>query len=180
MCPAFWRGAEPLALMGTVDREPDQAHGVAMPLDPGKVSLDPSIDRRRHHTFYPSLPGLPGCSSRHRHGPEVLLTHHHRPADTRHLVGQGDSRHFAMLGLEQLRQLWVLSGALAVQHRHGAVHQQTAQITVAPLADRAKLRLAARAVLPGRQAQRGGEVAPTPEYGRVDHCGRHGARQIGP
>jgi len=32
----------------------DQAHGVAMPLGPAKVSLDPSIDRRCHHASSPS------------------------------------------------------------------------------------------------------------------------------
>lgn len=39
---------------GSRGSRPDQAHGVALPLDPRKVALDPSVDRRCHHASSPS------------------------------------------------------------------------------------------------------------------------------
>jgi hypothetical protein len=39
---------------GNRGSRPDQTHGVALPLDPKKVALDPSIDRRCHHASSPS------------------------------------------------------------------------------------------------------------------------------
>jgi hypothetical protein len=39
---------------GNRGSRPDQTHGVALPLDPKQVALDPSIDRRCHHASSPS------------------------------------------------------------------------------------------------------------------------------
>ncbi len=65
-----------------------------------------------------------------------LLAHHHRPTDARHLVGERAGGELALLGCEQFDQPGILLGSLAAQHRHGAVDEQSAQVTVAALADR--------------------------------------------
>ncbi len=39
---------------GNRGSRPDQTHGVALPLDPKQVALDPSVDRRCHHASSPS------------------------------------------------------------------------------------------------------------------------------
>src|SRR4029434_10116386 len=39
---------------GNRGSRPDQTHGVASPLDPKQVALDPSIDRGYHHVSSPS------------------------------------------------------------------------------------------------------------------------------
>src|SRR5438128_8440387 len=70
---------------------------------------------------------------------EVLLPHHHRPTDARHLVGERAGGDLALLGLQQFDQPGILRGLLAAQHRHRAVDQQPAQIAVAALADRTEL-----------------------------------------
>src|SRR6266446_4363856 len=89
---------------------------------------------------------------------KVLLPHHHRSADARHLVGERAGGDLALLGLEQFDQPGIRLGLLAAQHRHRAVDQQPAQIAVAALADRTELDFSSRAVLPWYEAERGGEV----------------------
>ena len=46
----------------------------------------------------------------------VLLAHHHRPTDARHLVGERAGGDLALLGLQQFDQPGILLGALAGQH----------------------------------------------------------------
>src|SRR5471032_2021815 len=166
MCPACWRGFEPQALMGTVDRDLIKPAGSRCPLTRQR---SPSIRRLTDDAitcFHPRKPPGPsgaGRSGRRRRDPEALLADHQRPADTCHLVGQGNRRQLARLAFEQPDQPRVLLGSLAAQDRHRAIHQQPAQIAVAALADRAKFYLAARAVLSGHQAERRGEVSPAAE-----------------
>src|ERR1700756_2532468 len=73
-----------------------------------------------------------------------LLAHHHRPTDARHFVGERAGGELALLGREQFDQPGILLGSLATQHRHGAVDEQSAQVTVAALADRTQFDLSSR------------------------------------
>src|SRR5262249_40932115 len=108
---------------------------------------------------------------------EILLADHHRPADTRHLVGERASGDLARLALEQFDQPGILLGALAAQDRHRTVDQQPAQIAIAALADRPELDLASSAVLPRYQTERSREMPSARKSRRGDgHC-RHGTRQ---
>ena len=108
---------------GNRGSRPDQTHGVALPLDPKQVALDPSIDRRCHHASSPSQapracrrrpfrppPEWPGSPPGASSGPS-------RCAPS---VGQGDGCHLALLVGKQLDQPGLLLGALAVEHRHRA------------------------------------------------------------
>ena len=106
-----------------------------------------------------------------------LLAHHHRPTDARHLVGERAGGELALLGCEQFDQPGILLGSLAAQHRHGAVDEQSAQVTVAALADRTQFDLSSRPVLPRHQTERGGEVPAAAEGGGVDGDRRHGTGQ---
>ena len=138
--------AWPQALMGAVDRGLIKPAGSCAPMTRERSlsirrSTDAAITRR--HPRKRSDPAGSGRSRRRRPGPEVLLAHHHRPGDARHLVGQRAGRHLARLGREQSAQPGVLPGAPAAQHRHRAIHQQPAQLAVAALADRTEPDLAA-------------------------------------
>src|SRR5579863_3114953 len=101
----WMRRAWPLALMGTVDRGPIIATGSLCPNDEhGLFSIVDLTDFAitRVHPRKPSVLAGSGRLSRGRRAAEVLVTHHQRPADARHLVGQRHRRHLARLGGEQL------------------------------------------------------------------------------
>jgi hypothetical protein len=104
----------PQALMGAVDRDLIKPTGSRCPLTQQRslsIRRLTDIAITRVHPRKPSA-GTRRSGSR-RPGPEVLLTHHDRPSDARHLVGKRHGRDLAQLGREQLDQPGVLLGALA-------------------------------------------------------------------
>src|SRR6266436_6345028 len=232
MCPAWWRGTWPQALMGSVDRglikpagsrclmSRDRYPSIRRSTDDAITLLHPRKSCVSQVLFLCSIRGpflRPDLVSGWRRAPprsrlaeghrrrrarsgldggkhgaklarvgarlivapaaEILLAYHHRPTDARHLIGERAGGDLALLGLEQFDQPGVLLGSLAAQHRHRAVDQQAAQITVATLADRPELDLSSRAVLPRHQTERGGEVPSAGKGGGVDGERRHGAGQ---
>ncbi len=185
-----------------------------MPHVLGQVWLDPSVDRSSgltrgcHHTLSPSqlsrfrrcraLRPLPAWGG----SPPAASSPPRRCAPSPAFAGAGfvgkrTGDHHALLLGQQFDQPGIALGSLAAQHRHRApsgrargqaVDQQTSQIAVAALADRAEPYFAAGAVLARRQAERSREVPTALEgLGIDDHrCHRAGhslpsrRRGIGP
>ena len=117
MCPACMRGTTPLAVMGTADRDLIMATGSHCPKTGDRsASICRLTDNAimRVHPRKPSASAGPGRSGRRRHGAEVLLAHHQRPCDARHLVGQCDRHQLARLAGQQPDQPRVLSRLLAI------------------------------------------------------------------
>ena len=105
--------------------------------------------------------------------PEVFAPSENGPAHSGVLGGDGDHGLPVAAPLRQRsgpaadRIALVLGGG---QHRPCAEHQQAAQVRVTGLGDTAQALLAARAVLPGHQAEPGAELAAAVEVVTVaDH-----------
>ena len=97
-----------------------------------------------------------------RLGLERFASHHDRPGDTRHLIGERYGNQARRLPLEQSLNPSVVCRLLPIddaKHRGGADHQKLAQIAIALLGDLAKPLLAAARVLPRHHTEPGGEMA---------------------
>src|SRR5260370_39397366 len=186
MCPAGVGGRWPQAVMGWGEGGVMKPGGSRCRMSRYRfASIRRSTDAAitLFHPRKPPARARADRSGRRRPGAELLLTHHHRPADARHLVGQRTGDDHALLLGQQFGQPWIVPGALAAQHRHRAIDQEPAQIAVATLRYRAELDLAAGALLARHQAEPGGEVPAalegTPLVHHRRHCGCEGSALAG-